>query len=407
MATGDRREARNFSQNSPPLPPPDHSRFQWKRIQASTAKCDVCGKRNTKGSMVGCEHCRWQTCHRTCPADLKCMHRRDDRRCAHQCDHESHHDVSPDNGSRMARRTAADAGSARPRPRHASVRGRACASMNGRTRSRPASVRRGARVGAGTSGTPLHSDHGGGSSVRIVRARRPRVSRHIIVSASSSRSSSASVSGDRRARDNPHIIPRIPDGSTNASDPNHNPLAQTDLTAARSRPNSPSLPSERGNTNFSGSDNTYSTNQADRYTALPASSPSSIFRHSPVPSPCNAASENYDTSFCEKEVLLFSAANPTKEDLDCAERLLAPRIHAGIILNLTRCGKCGSHNVKNPCGRAFSLAKKDRQGWERANISQRKDSAHDACRTMDGNRDDEDDGEDDEDDTTPDNSDSG
>jgi hypothetical protein len=52
MPTKDRREARTFSQTVPPLPPSDHFKCKWKKIQASTAKCDVCGKRNTKGSMV-------------------------------------------------------------------------------------------------------------------------------------------------------------------------------------------------------------------------------------------------------------------------------------------------------------------------------------------------------------------
>ncbi|KAL4769522.1 hypothetical protein BDW60DRAFT_224769 [Aspergillus nidulans var. acristatus] len=403
MPTRDRREARTFSHTTP-LPPSDHSKCQWEKIQASTAKCDVCG-RNTKGSMVGCEHCRWQTCHGTCSADLKCMHRRDGRRCAHQCDHESHHDVAPDNGSRAARVTAANVGRARPRSIHASVRGRACASTKDGIRSRPASVRRGASVSAGASNASLHSDHDGGSSARIARARRLRVSRQIIVSATSSRSPSASVSGDRRAEENPRIIPNITDCSTNASDRNHDSLAQSDLTAARSRPSSPSPSNGEGNTSSFWIGNPYSTNQAARDTALPASNPSSIFRHSPVSSPCNVASESAYTSCCEEEARQFSDANLTKEDLDGAERLLALRIHADIKLNMARCGKCGSHNVKNPRGCAFFSAKKDRQRWERANISRRKDTAQDVCRNMDGNGDDkEDDREEDEDDNTPDNS---
>lgn len=367
MSTKDRREARTFSQTIPPLPPSDHFKCKWKRIQASTAECDVCGKRNAKGSMVGCEHCDWQTCHGTCPADPKCMHRRDGERCAHQCDHESHHYVAPDNGSKRARVTAANAGSARPWSIHASVRGRTCESTNEGVRPRPASVRREASVSAGASNASWLSDHDGGSLVRIARARRLRVSRQIIVSASSSRPPSAAVSGDLRAEENPRIIPSITNSSTNASHHNYDSLAQSDLIAARSRPSSPSPSNGEGNTCSFGIGSTHSTDQVDRDTVHPASNPSSIFRHSPVSSLCNAASENSYTSCCE-EALQFSGANLTKEDLDGAECLLALRIHADIKLYMAQCGKRSSHDVKNARGCAFFLAKKDRQWWERANI---------------------------------------
>ncbi|CBF85814.1 predicted protein [Aspergillus nidulans FGSC A4] len=399
MPTKDRREARTFSQTVPPLPPSDHFKCKWKKIQASTAKCDVCGKRNTKGSMVGCEHCDWQTCHGTCPADPKCMHRRDGERCSHHCDHESHHDVAPANGSRRARVTAVNVGSARPRCIHAAVRGRACESTNEGVSSRPASVRRGASVNAGASNTSLLSDHDGGFSVRIAGARRLRVGRQIIASALFSRPPSASVSGDLAAEENPRMIPSITDSSTNASHRNYDSFAQSDLTAARSTPSSPPF-NGKGNTSSFGTGSTHSTNQADGDTVLPASNPSSIFRHPPVTSICNTASENACTSCCE-EALQFSGANLTKEDLDGAECLLALRKYADIKLYMAQCGKRSSHDVKNTRGYAFFLARKDRQWWERANISRRRDTAHDVCRNMDGNGDDKEDDREYEDDNTP------
>ncbi|KAL6230566.1 hypothetical protein BDW75DRAFT_63376 [Aspergillus navahoensis] len=386
MATRKSREA-GFSANSDPPSPPDQSNCQWEEIGASTAKCDVCGKRNTKGNMVQCEHCCWQTCHSTCPADPKCMHRRDGRRCAHQCDHESHNDVAPDNGTRTTRLTIENAGSARPRPGCASVRGGARTIMNGRTGPRRALARRRVRANAGASNASLDSDHGSGSSVRTARARRPRVSGHIIASNLSSRSPSASESGDPRERMSQPIIPSRRVGSINAPTREDCPLSQTDMVAARSGPNSPSPSSGEDDTSSSGSDSLYSINQADQNTARSASSP------------CTVASENDNTSCCEESPQI-SGANINNEDLDGAKRLLAMRIE----FEMTR---CGSYNVQNPRVRAFALAKEHRQGWERVNLPRRKKSAHDKCRNTDDNSDNGDNGDDDsEDDDTSDDLDS-
>ncbi|KAL4989925.1 hypothetical protein BDW68DRAFT_56947 [Aspergillus falconensis] len=378
MATRKRREVGDSAQSGPTSPSPDQSKCQWEKIRASTAKCDVCGKRNTKGSMVRCEHCRWQTCHSTCPTDPKCTHGRDGRRCAHQCDHVSHSDVAPDNGTRTARLTAANAGTARPRPRRASVRGRA-------------------RANAGASSARLHADHGSGSSVTTAGARRPRVSRYIIASTLPSRSPSASGSGDRRARISPHIIPSRTVGSINASNREDSPLSKTNRIAARSGPNSPSMSSGEDDTSHSGPDIPNSINQADRNTARSASNPFSIFSDSPrsrpssPSSPCTVANENDNTSCCE-ETPQISGTSLNKEDLDSAECLLALRIHVDIEFGMTRCGKCGNYNIQNPRACAFALAKECRQGWERVNLLRRKP---DECRNTDDNSNNGDDEDDD------------
>ncbi|KAL5001871.1 hypothetical protein BDV10DRAFT_158908 [Aspergillus recurvatus] len=411
MPTRKRRESRDSAHSGPFSSPPDQSMCKWEKIGASTAKCDVCGKRNTKGNMVRCEHCRWQTCHSTCPTDPKCMHRRDGRRCAHQCDHDPQDDVAPDKGTRTTRLTAANAGSARPRPRRSSVRGRARANTNERTGSRRAPVRREARANAGASSASLHSEQGSGSSVRTASARRPRVSRNIIASTLSARSPSASGSGDCRARISPHIIPSRTVVSINASSWEDSPLSQTDLIAAHSGPNSSSLSGGEDDTSSSESDIPYSINQADRNTARTASRPSSTFSDSPLArstspsSPCTVANENDNASCCE-ETPQINDTSLNKEDLDGAERLLALRILVDIEFEMTRCGKCGSYNAQSPRACAFALATELRQGWERVNLPQRKTPAHRECRSADDNSDNGDNEDDDREDDIPDDSDS-
>ncbi|KAL2835247.1 hypothetical protein BDW59DRAFT_5584 [Aspergillus cavernicola] len=93
----------------PPPNPPAHAPT-WPDltpVEARTAKCDICNRRN-QGNMRRCVRCGWQTCHGSCVEDPRCSYRYSGRKCTHFCPGELHRGHNTDkicaSGSNQARR---------------------------------------------------------------------------------------------------------------------------------------------------------------------------------------------------------------------------------------------------------------------------------------------------------------